>query len=150
LVDPHTLSMLDLSLFMMRGANNDRHVESIVEYNWHGRGEAKVEDTSLLQDSGVRLNEMMKNGVFDESAAKASKVIATFSLLNRISIANALKELKKRARFLAAMSDQKERGRGQPRIHSSVQRKRLDAMANETREVLLSGWLFRQRWLSQR
>ncbi len=110
LVEQNALNMLDLSLFMMQNAGGSRYLESIVEYNWHSRGE--VETDACLQDAfGVKLNTIMKNGVFDEEALKTSKVIKAFSEYSGETAAETLKELKRRARFLSSMSLPKNSGK---------------------------------------
>ncbi|MCW6160309.1 MAG: type II/IV secretion system ATPase subunit [Candidatus Micrarchaeales archaeon] len=102
LVEQSTLNMLDLSLFMMQNAGGNRYLESIVEYNWHSRGE--VETDACMQDwPGLKLNTIMKNGVFDEETLKASKVVKAFSEYKGETAAETLKELKRRARFLSSM-----------------------------------------------
>lgn len=102
LVERSTISMLDTSLYMMQNANGKRYLESIVEYNWHARGEAET-GCAIEGTFGVVPNTIMKNGVFDEESLKGSKVIKAFSDCRSYTVADALKELKRRTRFLNAM-----------------------------------------------
>lgn len=101
-VERHTLSMLDVSVLMKRLDGSKRLMESIVEYGWLCRAETIPED--LNDDTfGVKTVYLSRNGVMDQKALKESKVMKAYADARMESVQCAVREMKRRAKFLDGM-----------------------------------------------
>ena len=102
-VQPSALNMLDVSLFMVRKSESDRALDSIVEYWWHSRNEIPEERIQELSGRDYAPVELYRNGRFDSEKLRESKVIAAYRKANHASGGAAIKEFRKREKFLDAM-----------------------------------------------
>lgn len=100
-VEPDTISMLDVSVFMRQCGLMSRRVESIMEYRWLVRDELGSGGNEA--GSQLEMLEVGRDGGLDEAALEGSKVIASYSGTHAVSMARARKELKSRAAFLKGM-----------------------------------------------
>ncbi len=102
-VEPHALTMLDISLYTLQRAENERLLESIVEYRWHSRSEARLDEVQASDGPLFKQSEIYRNGVINSEAMKSSKVIERYCALNLVTKQRALKELKTRADFIEGL-----------------------------------------------
>ena len=100
-VEPQSLCMLDLAIFMKSEGLSDRRIEKIVEYSWHARGEIQTPE-SLGEPFEAR--EIVSGGALNHEELRNSKIVSKYSFANMMSNTNVLKELKKRATFLEALN----------------------------------------------
>jgi hypothetical protein len=100
-VEPDTISMLDVSVFMRQSGLMSRRIDSVMEYKWLCRDEVSVEE--LETGSPMRISEIGKDGGLEESALDGSKVLDSYLKAHAFTIARARKELKGRAAFLKGM-----------------------------------------------
>ena len=98
-VEEHTIQMLDLSVFTSRDNEGNRKLNSVVEYRWLGRGEIGTEGASHCQD-GFETSAVVESGRLSDDALRSSKVLEAYAKANMISGGAALKEHKKRAKYL--------------------------------------------------
>ena len=99
-VEPQSLCMLDLAVFMKSEGLSDRRIEKIVEYRWHARGEIETPESV---GEPFEAHEIIAGGALNHDELKNSKIISKYSFANMMSKANVLKELKKRTTFLEAL-----------------------------------------------
>ena len=103
-VEPFSLEMLDLSVFMRQKDGSSRCVDDISEYEWLSRTEISPDPVT----SGVSIRSIVKEGGLNAEAVRDSKIIKRYSDSNLVSASAALKELKKRARFLHELAGSAE------------------------------------------
>jgi hypothetical protein len=99
-VQRELVSMLDVSVFMAKEREGARRVSSIAEYSWLVRGELPYEAGKefdvlyVVESSGV-----------NQQALRASKVLKAYSSRFSLSMAETIREFRRRSSFLAGISE---------------------------------------------
>jgi len=102
-VDPRTISMLDLALYMKQVDIAHRQLESAYEYRWLSRAET-LEGIDINAENSVRIEELIKGGLLNKEALPHSKVVEAYAIKKGISKKQAVRELEKRAKLLKELS----------------------------------------------
>lgn len=102
-VEPKSLSMLDLVIYMKQIDISKRLLDEIYEYRWLSRAETEKVGFEIEGSDSVDISRTAANGTLNLDALKASKVIEAFSRKKGISSRLVLKELEKRSRFLSRL-----------------------------------------------
>lgn len=105
LVEPYTINMLDASVFLRQNAQGERYIDDIAEYKWHCRNEFELDDSQENKD--LKINHIVKNGMFINESLITSKIISNYSKSNFLNTNNTLIEFGKRARFLSLINSNK-------------------------------------------
>jgi hypothetical protein len=100
-VEPDTISMLDVSVFMRQCGLMARKIDSVMEYKWLCRDEVGIEE--LETGSQMKISEIGRGGSLEEGALDGSKVLRSYSNAHALTMSRAKKELKSRAGFLKSM-----------------------------------------------
>lgn len=100
-VEPQALCMLDIAIFMKSNGLTERKIDKIVEYRWLARDEMQVPEN---RGAEFEAHEVVSEGRINQEELKNSKIIARFSTANLLTKGNVLKEMKKRAAFLQALT----------------------------------------------
>ncbi len=103
-VDPRSLSMLDISIYMRQQGLSERCISGITEYRWLSRAETE-EGVELENGDAVRLDAMPVGTL---SGMQESKVVATYAARKGISARRAMAEITKRASYLEKAARTKE------------------------------------------
>jgi len=103
-VEPGSLAMLDLAIYMKQADLSKRIIEGIYEYRWLSRGEIKEDMGVKVGDvDKVLVDESVKNSLIDLERIEGSKVLNSFAERRGLSARKALYELRKRARAINDM-----------------------------------------------
>ena len=97
-VEPQTLSMLDVAVFMKQSSLASRSVESIVEYKWLSRDVNELESGCEM-----KIAEISRDSAMADSGIDCSKVLLAYSKEHLLSLARVKKELKLRASYLKGL-----------------------------------------------
>lgn len=100
-VEPSTINMLDVSIFVRKNADSQRVIDSVVEYRWLSRDELQLDEAEAYGE--VKICEIYSPAQPSLASAKDSKTIEAYMKKNLLSKPAALKELKKRAEFLTKL-----------------------------------------------
>lgn len=98
-VEPQSISMLDVAVFMRTEGLSKRKISGISEYRWLSRSEISMDDGAEYKISAIS-----QDGALEESAVKQSKALELYSKSELISGKLALKEFKRRVAFLRSIS----------------------------------------------
>ncbi|MDE1857121.1 MAG: CpaF family protein [Candidatus Micrarchaeota archaeon] len=104
-VEPQAINMLDMSVVMEHPNPNTRRLSSITEYSWLVRGEAEPEKCAEAAGQQLIVNDIVRDGVMVPDALKNSKAVSAFAKMYTLSRSGAMSELKRRAKFIAALPD---------------------------------------------
>lgn len=98
-VEVKSISMLDLSVYMLQTGVSKRRVNSIYEYRWLSRAEI-LKGTEVGTEDAVNITKVVENGSLAKSTLQTSKVIEHFAAKNGFSTKRSVQELEKRSKFL--------------------------------------------------
>ncbi len=106
-VDPRSLGMLDLSIYMEKSNECDKCISQVIEYNWLSRAEAQGGGIVLENGDSVEMRYMVKDSLFNQDKLSESKIIKMYCKANGKQIQDVFKELQKRKSFLKILSKKK-------------------------------------------
>ena len=99
-VQRELVSMLDVSVFMAKEREGARRVSSIAEYSWLVRGE-------LPYEAGKEFDVLyvVESSSVNQQALRVSKVLKAYSSRFSLSMAETIREFRRRSSFLAGISE---------------------------------------------
>lgn len=102
-VEAEALSALDLSIYMRQDGITSRRLAEICEYRWLSRAEETNDYIEVNGADGVKMTNVVENGVLNPAALASSKVLAAYSSRNNAGMAKVMKEFSRRKKFLEGL-----------------------------------------------
>lgn len=98
-VEPRSLSMLDLSIYMRQSGIRSRILSSITEYKWLSRAETES-GIEVGDGDSVETLTTVSDGKTSDEVVDHSKALSMYSKINGISRNGAMREFRRRSSFL--------------------------------------------------
>ncbi len=99
-VEPGAISALDISVYMRQEGMTSRKLSEICEYKWLSRAEEVRDYLEVNGSDGVKIDNIIENGILNPNALLTSKVIDAYSSRNQVARTKAMKEFSKRKKFI--------------------------------------------------
>lgn len=104
-VEPRAVGMMDVAVYMRHMDLRKRALSEIFEYRWLSRAEILSGGTEIGDSDAVSVSKMLEDGRLPAAVLETSKVIERYGAIKGISKKLVVKELLKRAKFLAEASE---------------------------------------------